>query len=286
MEYFPLGEAGLTCPPFQALMTPTWLFGPCDSFGRLFLCCGGVAMMCAGGKGGVGDFLGAWCPLGALTWLGLAQRRLPTVANVHWSGARAPWILRCTGVWRAPTWWLFYYWLTHTSSSKVAATWWTVDWLSYSGFMLPPHPAVHPPRQQRGRSTCAAGGMPPGTSVSSPSPPPAGTSPVFSLRGSWHQCFSDEASPLAIEGTEMVNLALQPSQYLERSRGSRPYRMKRVSCHSCAPSSVPFTVDGCTIRQAPVFVAHHRQRAPWTYVYILKSIFHILYFITFYFFSL
>ena len=58
----------------------------------------------------------------------------------------------------------------------------------------------------------------------------------------------------------MENRALQPSQYFGRSWVSRPYRRKATSRHSCAPSSVPFTVDGCTISQAPVFVARHNRR--------------------------
>ena len=62
----------------------------------------------------------------------------------------------------------------------------------------------------------------------------------------------------------MVNLALQPSQYLGRSGGSKPYCRKRASRHSCDPISVPFTVDGCTASQDPVFVAHRSRRASWT----------------------
>ena len=41
----------------------------------------------------------------------------------------------------------------------------------------------------------------------------------------------------------------------------RPYRRKRASCHSCDPSSVPFTVDGFTVSQAPLFVARCSRRA-------------------------
>ena len=58
-----------------------------------------------------------------------------------------------------------------------------------------------------------------------------------------------------------MNLSFQPLQYLGRSGGSRPYRKKRASRHSCTPSSVPFTVDGCTVSQAPVFVARRIPRA-------------------------
>ena len=46
--------------------------------------------------------------------------------------------------------------------------------------------------------------------------------------------------------------------------GPRPYRNKRASLHSCAPSSVPFTVDGCTVSHAPVFVDLRKRRASWT----------------------
>ena len=40
-----------------------------------------------------------------------------------------------------------------------------------------------------------------------------------------------------------------------------PYCRKRASRHSCAPSSVPLTMDGCTVSQAPVFVSRCSQRA-------------------------
>ena len=49
-----------------------------------------------------------------------------------------------------------------------------------------------------------------------------------------------------------------------RSGGSRPYRRAREYLHSCAPSSAPFTVDGCTFSQAPVFVARRIRCTPWT----------------------
>ena len=55
----------------------------------------------------------------------------------------------------------------------------------------------------------------------------------------------DESAPLAVEGMAYGEiLALQPSQYLGRSGGSRPYLRKRASRYSYAHSSVPFTVDG------------------------------------------
>ena len=44
----------------------------------------------------------------------------------------------------------------------------------------------------------------------------------------------------------------------------RIYIRKRAYRHSCAPSFIPFTADGCTGSHAPVFVAHHSQRAHWT----------------------
>ena len=46
--------------------------------------------------------------------------------------------------------------------------------------------------------------------------------------------------------------------------GSRPYRRKRSSHHSCTPSSVPFTVDGCAVNHAPVFFTCRKRRASWT----------------------
>ena len=69
---------------------------------------------------------------------------------------------------------------------------------------------------------------------------------------------------LQLRAWQIVNLALQLSQYFGRSGGYRPYLRKRVSRHSCAPISVPFTVDSCTVSQAPVFVARCSQRALWT----------------------
>ena len=49
----------------------------------------------------------------------------------------------------------------------------------------------------------------------------------------------------------MVNLALQPSQYLGRSGGSRPYCRKRASNHSCSPHF-------CTVHRGYL----HRQPGP------------------------
>ena len=43
-----------------------------------------------------------------------------------------------------------------------------------------------------------------------------------------------------------------------------PYQRKRASRHSCTLSSVPFTMDNCTISHAPVFVTRHSRCAPWT----------------------
>ena len=48
-----------------------------------------------------------------------------------------------------------------------------------------------------------------------------------------------------------------------RSGGSRPYHRKREYRHSCAPSSVPFTVDGCTVRHAHVFITRCKRREIW-----------------------
>ena len=55
----------------------------------------------------------------------------------------------------------------------------------------------------------------------------------------------------------MDKAALQPSHNLGRSGGSIPYFRKRASCHFCAPSSVPFIFDGCTLSHDPVFVTRH-----------------------------
>ena len=54
---------------------------------------------------------------------------------------------------------------------------------------------------------------------------------------------------------------LQLSHSLGRYGGSRPYHRKRASHHSFKPSSVPFTVDGCTVIHAPVFVTCRKQCA-------------------------
>ena len=62
----------------------------------------------------------------------------------------------------------------------------------------------------------------------------------------------------------MVNLASHPSQCDGRSGGSSPYRRKRASRHSWSPRSVPVTVDGSTMSQAPVFAARRILCACWT----------------------
>ena len=61
-----------------------------------------------------------------------------------------------------------------------------------------------------------------------------------------------------------MNLAFQPSQCVGRYGVSRPYRRKRASRHSCAPSSVPFAAYGCNVIQSPVFVARCSRHARWT----------------------
>ena len=63
---------------------------------------------------------------------------------------------------------------------------------------------------------------------------------------------------------QIMNLKFQPSLYVRRSEGAIPYHRKRASPHSCAPSSVPFTVDSCTVSQAPVFVFCRSRHALWT----------------------
>ena len=62
----------------------------------------------------------------------------------------------------------------------------------------------------------------------------------------------------------MEKVALHLSHNLGRSGGYRKYHRKRASCYSCAPSSVPLTVDGCTVNHAPVFISRRNQRATWT----------------------
>ena len=59
---------------------------------------------------------------------------------------------------------------------------------------------------------------------------------------------------------QMEKAELQPSQNLGGPGGLMPYRRKRVFCHSCAPSSVPFTVNGFTVSHIPVFVARRKWR--------------------------
>ena len=62
----------------------------------------------------------------------------------------------------------------------------------------------------------------------------------------------------------MEKASLQTSLNLGRSRVSRPYCRKRASHHSCVPSSVPFTVEGCTISHSLVFVTRLNRRATLT----------------------
>ena len=125
---------------------------------------------------------------GVLTWIGLALSHTLTVAAAHWSGAPAPRIPVCSGEWRAPKWSQSYSWRIHTSLSRADSTWWIGNWITSSRLPWPPPPTVHPPRKQRGRSSGAAGGMPPDTFPSSPFPPPAGTSPGPLSYETGHQC--------------------------------------------------------------------------------------------------
>ena len=62
----------------------------------------------------------------------------------------------------------------------------------------------------------------------------------------------------------MDKAELQPSHNFGRSGSSRPYHRKKESRHSCAPSSIPFTLDGCTVIHAPIFVTRHKRHAIWT----------------------
>ena len=59
----------------------------------------------------------------------------------------------------------------------------------------------------------------------------------------------------------MENLYRQPFQCVGRSGGSSPYCRKRASRHSCALSSVPLPVEGCTVSQVLIFVARCGWRA-------------------------
>ena len=61
----------------------------------------------------------------------------------------------------------------------------------------------------------------------------------------------------------MDKVVLQSSQNLGSSGVSRPYHRKKASCHSFTPSSVLFTVNGCTVRHAPVFFTCHKLCANW-----------------------
>ena len=63
---------------------------------------------------------------------------------------------------------------------------------------------------------------------------------------------------------EINNAEFQPSQNLGSYGGSRTYFRKRAYHHSCAPSSVPFTVDSCTVSHSPIFFTCQKQLATWT----------------------
>ena len=65
----------------------------------------------------------------------------------------------------------------------------------------------------------------------------------------------------------MDKAALQPSPNLGRSGGSRQYLRKRSSRLSCAHSSVPFTVNVCTVSHAPVFTNYLKGNVTWTRAY-------------------
>ena len=61
----------------------------------------------------------------------------------------------------------------------------------------------------------------------------------------------------------MEKVELQSSHNLGSSGVSRPYHRKKASCNSFTPSSVLFTVNGCTVRHAPVFFTCHKLCANW-----------------------
>ena len=90
--------------------------------------------------------------------------------------------------------------------------------------------------------------------------------PSSSATPSWISLWHAITRPPLLQSRvwHMEKSALHPSQNLGRSGSYRQYFMKRASLHSWAPSSVPLTIDGCTVSHAPVFVAHSKWCANWT----------------------
>ena len=82
---------------------------------------------------------------------------------------------------------------------------------------------------------------------------------TLSQNSSWHDM---TRSPfLQSRACNIEKLVLHPSHSLGSSGGSMPYLRNRASHHSCSPSSMPFTVDGCIVSHAPVFVTRRKRHA-------------------------
>ena len=75
--------------------------------------------------------------------------------------------------------------------------------------------------------------------------------PVTELIGT----LCDEAALFTVKGLTDGNFCVAAITVRWEVRGSSPYRRKRASLHSSAPSSVPLTVDDSTVSQSPVFDA-------------------------------
>ena len=58
-------------------------------------------------------------------------------------------------------------------------------------------------------------------------------------------------------------MVLHLSQNLVSFGEYMSYLRKRISCHSCEPSSVPFTINSYTISHTTVFVTRRKQSETW-----------------------
>ena len=74
----------------------------------------------------------------------------------------------------------------------------------------------------------------------------------------------DQVAPLTIKGVEFRKFSVLAVTVMGRYGGSRQYLRKSAYHHSCVPSSVPFTVEGCTVSQVLVLFVRRSQCAPWT----------------------
>ena len=68
---------------------------------------------------------------------------------------------------------------------------------------------------------------------------------------------------LHLRAWKIEKAEVQTSQNLGRSGGSMTYRRNRASQHSCAPSSILFTVDICTAIHALIFVIRRKRSSTW-----------------------